>query len=135
MAESGRALSKAKGSGFVAGVWLENDGDDSFQDQAAARWVGSSKAMALGKGVIHAASGKRGLKSFTGCNANDIAVFSEVFEGKADCDVFDIKRLRKTGSIALFLDETGAIKIITARSVAGRRYWNDRGLRKDRLGY
>ena len=32
-----RALSKAKGSGFAAGIWLENDGDPVAQDEAAAR--------------------------------------------------------------------------------------------------
>ena len=33
----GRILSRAKGSGFVAGAWLENDGDLADQKTAAGR--------------------------------------------------------------------------------------------------
>ncbi len=33
----GRALSRDRGDGFVAGIWLENDGDGADQAQAAAR--------------------------------------------------------------------------------------------------
>ena len=38
MTDAGRALSKARGSGFVAAVWLENDGDPADQATAAGRW-------------------------------------------------------------------------------------------------
>ena len=37
MGPEGRVLSKPKGGGFVASVWLENDGDFADQAQAAAR--------------------------------------------------------------------------------------------------
>ena len=37
MTDKGRALSKSKGSGFVAGVWLENDGDGVDQIEARAQ--------------------------------------------------------------------------------------------------
>ena len=48
----GRALSKEKGAGFVAGVWLENDGDPSFQRAAARRWDGLTDATRIGAHVI-----------------------------------------------------------------------------------
>ncbi len=37
MTEDGRALSRPRGDGFVAGIWLENDGDPADQESAAAR--------------------------------------------------------------------------------------------------
>lgn len=135
MTEQGRALNKSKGSGFVAGVWLENDGDPSFQRTAGGRWDVSSSTMALDHRVVHAAAGKRGLKNFAGCEHSDIAVFSEVFEGPVDCEVFDQNRLRETGSVAITVSDTGTLQIKTARALAGRRYWNDKTLRKQRLGY
>jgi competence protein ComEC len=37
MTEAGRALDRARGNGFVAEAWLENDGDAAAQETAAAR--------------------------------------------------------------------------------------------------
>ncbi len=135
LSPSGRALNKDKGSGFVAGVWLENDGDVSVQQAAAARWQGDSQSTSLGGHMIYAASGKRGLQAFDGCGAGDIAVFSEDFDGDVACRVFDRKSLRDTGSIAIKIADNGMLDITTARAVAGRRYWNDRRLRKQHFGF
>ena len=131
----GRALSKEKGAGFVAGVWLENDGDPSFQRAAARRWDGPKGATRIGAHVIFAVAGKRGLNAFDGCKASDIAVFSEMFERDVPCRVFDQKSLGRSGSIAISIKENGALNVTTARGVAGRRYWNDKTLRKARFGY
>lgn len=38
MTPEGRALSKPRGDGFVARIWLENDGDAAPQEIAAERW-------------------------------------------------------------------------------------------------
>ncbi|MGB7318978.1 MAG: ComEC/Rec2 family competence protein [Planktotalea sp.] len=133
--EKGRALNKAKGAGFVAGVWLENDGDASDQWRAAQRWGEGVNATSVSERTIYAASGKRGLAAFKGCSVNDIAIFSEAFEGSAPCEIFDITRLKQTGSVALTFKPNGALEITTARAVAGRRYWNDKALRKTRWGH
>ncbi|MEP5152018.1 MAG: competence protein, partial [Planktotalea sp.] len=133
--ENGRALNKPTGAGFVAGVWLENDGDLSKQDLAAQRWGDDLRAISAHERTIYAASGKRGLKDFTQCSEKDIAVFSEAYEGQIYCEIFDIKRLRSTGSVALNFTKDGTLEIITARAVAGQRYWNDRDLRKARLNH
>lgn len=136
LGEAGRALNKEKGTGFVAGVWLENDGDPGAQYVAAARWGGGQGGAAkLGARNVYAASGKRGLKAFQGCRAKDIAVFSEVFEKDVPCSVFDRDSLRETGSVAITLKENGELQITTARQVAGRRFWNDQTLRKQRFGF
>ena len=133
LSENGRVLSKAKGSGFVASVWLENDGDPRFQDTAAIEW--SHNKMRFGGGQIYAAAGKRGLRAFEGCEASDIVIFSEKYLGNAVCNVFDQTRLRETGSVAIWLLSDGQLDMKTARQMAGRRLWNDKTLRKQRLGY
>lgn len=56
MGPEGRALSAAKGAGFVAGVWLEKDGDLATQIDAAAR-PGFSGPKAARLAVIGAGPG------------------------------------------------------------------------------
>jgi competence protein ComEC len=113
----GRALSKAKGAGFIARNWLENDGDGAVQEEAAARWKT--------KAVIHL-SGKRALAAFTGCGPGQIVVSSVPAPAltKAGCDVFDPDRLKQTGSIAL-RGGKGGWRMVTARDLAGDRPWTN----------
>ena len=51
-----RALSRARGDGFVAGIWLENDGDPADQEGAATRagWSedGAGQVATLGFGWL-----------------------------------------------------------------------------------
>ena len=118
----GRALSKAKGAGFIARNWLENDGDGVFQDKAAARWSTGDGTQAA---VIHL-SGKRALAGFGGCSAGQIVVTSVPAPELANsgCDVFDPERLKQTGSIALRGGKDGW-QMVTARDLAGDRPWTN----------
>ena len=115
MTDQGRALSKAKGAGFVARNWLENDGEGVAQWQAAERWQSGK--------VIHL-SGKRAVAGFEGCKEGQIVVSSVPFEaGKVfDCTLYDPETLKQTGAIALRLID-GAWQVKTARSQAGERPW------------
>lgn len=47
----GRALSRERGDGFVAGIWLENDGDGASQEVAAMRpgWRAADPALETGQ--------------------------------------------------------------------------------------
>ncbi|WP_428925482.1 ComEC/Rec2 family competence protein [Marinibacterium sp. SX1] len=83
MTEGGRALSRPRGAGFVAGIWLENDGDLADQSQAAARWPADDDPAALirrigleGGTLIHVA-GKRAARQFGGCKAGDLVISTE----------------------------------------------------------
>ena len=49
-----------------------------------------------------------------------------------ECDVFDLRRLRRTGSVAGYI-ENGDIRWVTAKGAAGRRLWNDRWMRRDEM--
>lgn len=115
MGPDARALSKAKGAGFVAQIWLENDGDGSQQDQAAARWKNGP--------VLHL-SGKRALARFKGCSADQIVVTSVDASDirEAGCLIFDPAALQNTGALAL-RKRQDHWQIITARSRTGERLW------------
>lgn len=125
--ESGRALSKPRGSGFVAGIWLENDGQPVAQDVAAAR-DGISKDgrmswVALGEFDILHTTGKTALEQFTGCNGANVLISNQKLEEDRPCTVIDINELRRRGSMAL--DEIdGRLTITSARDVSGVRPWN-----------
>ncbi|MEJ6395176.1 ComEC/Rec2 family competence protein [Gymnodinialimonas sp. 2305UL16-5] len=77
----GRALSRERGDGFVAGIWLENDGDMADQSQAAARpgWAeaGAGQVTQLGELTLWHATGRRALaEAEAACAAHDIVVMN-----------------------------------------------------------
>ncbi|WP_375173287.1 ComEC/Rec2 family competence protein [Pseudooceanicola sp.] len=120
----GRALSRDKGAGFVTGVWLENDGSARDQPQAAALWP-------VAELPLHHLRGKRAAAG-ANCAQGEIMVMTHPPSAPLPCEVFDPKRLRATGAVALRVTEEG-LDVRTAREVAGRRLWNDAGVRRDRL--
>lgn len=118
----GRALSKPKSNGFVARVWLENDGDGVPQDIAAQRWPegeGKIRVIQLAFGEIVHLTGKRAAAGFHECKVGQLVISAVELKLNGPCDLYDPKRLRQTGSLAL---RDG--KILTARSMSGVRIWN-----------
>lgn len=128
----GRALSKAKGQGFVAENWLENDGSARDQKEAASLWPGQKSRMPIvdmaGRGRLIHVQGKQGRALFEGCDKGDLVVFSTAFDGELPCDVLDSDALNTMGAVAVRFDHTEPF-IKTAREVAGRRLWNDGNVR------
>ncbi len=122
MTNKGRALSKARGSGFVAEVWLENDGDRADQSQAAARWPlgadGVARITLAGLEILHV-PGKRAAAGITECRPGQVAVSAVALKLEGGCDLFDPERLRGQGSLAL-----GPKGWVTARARGGTRLWN-----------
>jgi len=121
MTDTGRALSKPRGAGFVASVWLENDGDGAQQADAAARWPGEGRVQIFktGVGEIVHVIGKRAAAGFDRCKAGQVIIASVPMTLTGPCEVFDPARLRATGSLAI-LDKG----ILTARAQSGSRIWN-----------
>ncbi|TNF18917.1 MAG: ComEC family competence protein [Rhodobacteraceae bacterium] len=119
-----RALSRARGSGFVARVWLENDGDGADQSAAAARWSEADKGLARmalpGGGTLWHVSGKRARAAFAGCGPGDIVVFNTEGNLPAACRAFGPDTLRRTGALAI---EAGTDKIDSAVARSGARLW------------
>ena len=123
MKAEGRALSRAKGAGFVARNWLENDGEQVEQAAAASRWSVADGPQ--GTPDIHHLRGKRALASFDGCAAGDIVVANgEILDiAKADCILLYPELLRATGAIAIVIRH-GVPQLVTARDEAGDRMWS-----------
>lgn len=122
----GRALSKSKGAGFTAGIWLENDGDPANQPEAASRWPGGATKLQVAEvadtRLIHVI-GKRAAEEYNECRPGVITVFTVPKTLKGGCLVLDPKALRRTG--AVLLTEEG--KLITAKDRAGARPWTGAG--------
>ncbi|MGP1358508.1 ComEC/Rec2 family competence protein, partial [Roseicyclus sp.] len=86
MTEEGRALSRPRGDGFVAGIWLENDGDRATQEEAAARpgWVPDGAGMSIETGdlrIWHGAGRRALADAARACADHDLLVLSEPLEG------------------------------------------------------
>lgn len=124
MTEQGRALSKAKGAGFVAKVWLENDGDQVDQTIAAERWPEAENASRRftyeGLEIIHVL-GKRQAGMLETCKSQQIIVSSLEVAPIGDCTVFGPRRLREMGSLALHNGQ-----LSTSAKVSGDRLWNSK---------
>ncbi len=130
MGAEGRVLSKPTGSGFVAGIWLENDGGPVAQEIAASR-VGFLRdgrvvSVQLDQWEVLQVSGKTALAALDGCGAADVLISNQVDNTPRPCLVFDIGKLRRTGALAFDLSEAGDLVITTAHSVTGNRPWNMR---------
>jgi competence protein ComEC len=127
MTDQGRALSKARGAGFVALNWLENDGDGTTQETAAARWDGTTNKIRHTQiGAVHLTHliGKKAGQAVADCQSGQIYVLSiRPEDNPGPCTVFGPDELRDTGSIALFQDAE-KLRIVTARDRTGTRLWN-----------
>ncbi|KIC42838.1 competence protein [Ruegeria sp. ANG-R] len=124
MTEQGRALSKRKGSGFVASVWLENDGDGADQPKAAQRWPDASggiqRYLVGDKEFVHL-TGKRVAQGFAECGPNQIIIASVSLPLTGECSVYDPDILQKTGSLAFSKG-----RLLSSSEVSGRRLWSPR---------
>ncbi len=124
MTDDGRALSKQRGSGFVASVWLENDGDGVDQGMAANRWPGGQEPVQRylvgDKELIHI-TGTRAARGFAECKSGQIIVSPVALNLTGACGVYDADKLLLTGSVAI-----SSGKLVTSADVTGRRLWSDR---------
>ncbi len=105
----GRALSAAKGGGFAAENWLQNDGDLASQAEAAERpgftgargerWfdIGGTRAVVL--------TGKNGVAALVpACATGALVILADRVEGEAPegCRLIDQTTLRATGPLAVW---------------------------------
>lgn len=123
MSPEGRALSKARGGGFVATNWLENDGDAVDQAGAAARWPeGPVSLKNYGDITFVHLSGKRAAAAFDGCDAGQVVVSSVPLDATG-CEIFDPPRLRSLGALA-FIETADGLQSWSSRDVTGTRLWS-----------
>ncbi|OCX66495.1 hypothetical protein BFP70_04495 [Thioclava sp. SK-1] len=123
---SGRALSK-NGAGFVAGVWLEADGDRATVTQAAQR-VGFSGPTGVrvarfgGRDLVHLSGryAEQNLEPYCRDGALIVLAGTAPADAKTQCDIWDQPRLRRTGAVAI----TQSGKVVTTRQIQGTRRWS-----------
>lgn len=112
MGPEGRALSAPKGRGFAARSWLENDGDLTDQETAAARpgFAGAKAERRFDFGGLAwvALSGKTGLAALdTACDSADVVILTVESPQRPGCLILDAAVLRATGPIAVDQTRTG----------------------------
>ncbi|MBT8411958.1 MAG: competence protein ComEC family protein [Octadecabacter sp.] len=137
MTPAGRAVSKERGEGFAATSWLENDGAPVEQ------WVayGRDGLVEDGRTVrtqvagtrILAVRGSTALAGIQGCGGADLLITNQEYPPLADCDVFDIRRLRETGAVAVWVKD-GKLRLVTVRDHTGERLWNTQRVRRSADG-
>ncbi len=128
LTEEGRALSKAKGDGFAADSWLENDGDPVEQAIAHARPAfreeGRQRDIQLGKSVIRHATGKvAAAAALDACDEVAHLIVNVPVTAPEGCRLYDIRRLRETGALAIRSGPEG-LAITSARDLSGHRLWS-----------
>lgn len=123
----GRALSAARGGGFAAENWLQNDGDLTEQKAAAERpgftgpkgerWFDLAGVRAV------ALSGKGAAAKLTeACAAADLVILAEEVETRPEgCGLIDARMLLATGPLAIRLQGDG-LRIERTKQAA--RLWS-----------
>lgn len=116
----GRLLSRERGAGFVAGSWLENDGDPADQAEAAARTAPIPEGLPRITPLRRARDAEA---AYAACEGGWIVAPMELEGSAPNCRVLTPKALRSTGAIALTVEEPGQISEIHARALQGKRPW------------
>jgi competence protein ComEC len=112
MGTDGRALSSARGAGFAARQWLENDGDLAAPADAADRagFTGPPEARSFAvagwRGVV--IKGRDGsLRAEAACRELDLVVTTARATATGGCLMLDAGRLSDAGPVALTLSAQG----------------------------
>ncbi|WP_116083636.1 ComEC/Rec2 family competence protein [Tropicimonas sp. IMCC34011] len=132
MGEEGRALSKPVGDGFVASIWLENDGDTALQDAAARRpgftgRPGEFRADLPGGQTLAVVTGRgNAARAGAACDTAHIVVTTATDPPRdGPCLMLDSETLGRTGTLALWPDGQGGWLPVSALGGA-RRAWSGR---------
>lgn len=132
----GRALSVAKGGGFAAKSWLENDGDLAAQAEAVARpgFDGPRGVRQFEVAGLHgvALAGKAGLAGLAeACATADLVILAAVAEARPEgCALIDATSLRQTGALAGWV-EGGRLVLVPTRQAT--RLWTGPPMDPDAL--
>ncbi|MCK0166456.1 ComEC family competence protein [Jannaschia sp. S6380] len=124
MVREGRWLSRDSGAGFVADAWLENDGDLTTQEEAAARQPPGRGDLPF---ALIVARRKSELEDALHACRQDADAWlisaTEIPRQDIPCRVFDPTRTARTGAIAVDILPDGGPVLRTARDLQGDRPW------------
>ncbi|PVA08317.1 ComEC/Rec2 family competence protein [Thalassorhabdomicrobium marinisediminis] len=135
LTEGGRAVSKERGESFAVSVWLENDGAPVPQEVAFRRdglpEQNRTVRARIGDATILNLRGKTAVSDLDGCGGADLLITNQRLSPRTGCTIYDIDRLRETGALAGWQDDTG-LRLVSVRDVNGARLWNDLDVRRTR---
>ncbi|WP_370230036.1 ComEC/Rec2 family competence protein [Cognatishimia sp.] len=126
LTEAGRIVSKPRGQGFAARVWLENDGDPTEQKEAFARADRRDQDhpfAQLGGFDVWVLSKKDIQKQSPDCVSSDILIAALPIETGLPCTVFDPKTLARTGALAITV-RNGKLVVTSVADRRGDRLWS-----------
>ena len=136
LGNDGRAMSSAKGAGFSASSWLENDGDLAVQEEAAARAgfdgpKGARSFEVAGVRGVHL-KGKAAVGQIVeACGHSDFVVIAAKIDTPPfGCLVIDEGFLRKTGALAVWSRSQG---LVMMPALNAKRLWTDPNATLDAL--
>lgn len=133
--DQGRALSKARGDGFAARNWLENDGEGALPQMQAFDRAGFTGEKGVGRFVIGGQAGVHlfgkgaGERLAAECLSRRWIITTATYDGQGTCRMFDANVLKQTGAVAIHVDAEGP-RVVTAKDMAGKRLWNSPALRR-----
>jgi competence protein ComEC len=133
MSSEGRALNKDTGAGFAASSWLENDGDQPSQADAAARFMPSLDVA--GVSIAHVSGRGWQQRTEEACRSHNIVIVNKKweFDGHEPCILFDLSYLERSGALA-FSPRSESVSIATAHGASGIRLWTTSELTVGRRG-
>ena len=116
----GRVLSRARGDGFAARVWLENDGDTADQRDAAARGVDrGGYALTIGAHLVRQVAEDDGPPA---CLSKTVLILAAAASGQdGPCLMLDDRHFRRHGATAVFLGDK--MRVVTVSDRSGLRPW------------
>ena len=121
----GRQLNKPKGDGFVAGAWLENDGDAASQEEAALRGdlTRNEAKVSLGGQVVHylRADDLSAVELSRLCAGADLLILPSTKQ-RPGCAALTKADLRASGSVSLRPTAEG-LHLQNSKQVRGDRLW------------
>jgi len=132
LTEGGRAVSKARGDGFAASSWLENDGDGADQKAAAARaGFGGDRGQVTFRlanvRAVHLTGRGATDRLAEACAGADLVILAGRAElstpGGGGCRIIDRDTLAKSGAVAVHAGEEG-LRLVSVADSTGRRLWN-----------
>jgi competence protein ComEC len=131
MTPEGRVLSKPRGDGFAARVWLENDGDPVAQEVAHARRgfsgeAGEREIEIGGTRLIHLTGRGARDRLAAACARADVVVLSMTADALPEgCTLYDEATLQQTGALAFHPGADG-LRVVSVAEAGGRRPWTGR---------
>lgn len=128
--DAGRALNRARGNGFAASTWLENDGDARPQSAAAERYDFGKGAWTIERptySMSYLPGKELDLAKISAlCAGRDVVILPNFDAAPNGCLALTRKTLIDRGAASLTIGQTGKLEILHVRDVTGERLWNKR---------